>query len=190
MSRIGRMPIKIPEGVKIEFNGSIVLVSGIKAKISIDLRPEIKIIQNNNELNLSVSKKTKLSASLYGLSRTLVQNAIDGVTNGFEKKLEIHGVGYKAELKGKDLELQMGYSHPVTILAPRGIDFQVQKNEIIISGADKRQVGEVAAHIRNVRKVESYKGKGIRYADEIVKKKVGKKAKAAIGEGGAASSTQ
>jgi large subunit ribosomal protein L6 len=182
MSRIGRMPIEIPEHVKIDIDNQKITISGPSAILFLNLRPEIGVKKSNNQLKLEVKDKTKLGFSISGLTRTLIQNAILGVTRGFEKRLEIRGVGYKASKKGEDLVLEVGFSHPVTIKASEGIEFQVQKNQIIVLGPDKEQVGGMAAYIRNIRKVEPYKGKGIRYINEIVRKKAGKKAKVAIGE--------
>ena len=183
MSRIGKIPIQIPEGVKVDIGVNRINISGPKANLSLRLRPELETEIKGKEIKVKVKNKTRLSSSLFGTTRTLIQNAIIGVTEGFEKKLEIHGVGYRASKKENDLILEMGFSHPIEIKASGGIEFQVQKNIIIISGFDKKQVGEVAAHIKNVRPVEPYKGKGIRYVGETIKKKAGKKAKTAIGEG-------
>lgn len=185
MSRIGKTPIAIPEGVKVNITAGRIEVSGPKGSISISLRPELETLIKENQILVKVKNKTKLTSSFFGTTRTLIQNAIIGVTKGFEKKLEIHGAGYKVYKKENDLVLELGFSHPITIKAPEGIDFQIQKNTIIISGINKIKIGEMAAQIRMLRPVEPYKGKGIRYAQEIIKKKVGKKAKAAIGEGGA-----
>ena len=185
MSRIGRMPIIIPDNVKININSGKINITGPKATSSFKLRSEVIIEIVDNNLKVRIKNKNKISSSVFGTTRTLIQNAICGVTEGFEKKLEIHGVGYKSSKKGENLLLELGFSHPVEVKVPDGIEFQVQKNEITISGASKQQVGEIAARIRNIRKVEPYKGKGIRYSDEVVKKKIGKKAKAALGEGGA-----
>lgn len=186
MSRIGRMPIAIPDNVKVNIDGQKVIIIGPKSTLTFILSQQIEIKVDNNKINLSAKAKTKTVSSIFGTTRTLLQNAVEGVSKGFEKKLEIHGVGYKAIKDSKGLVLELGFAHPVNISTPEGIEFQVQKNQIIISGSDKKLVGEIAANIRNMRKVEPYKGKGIRYVGEIVKKKVGKKAKAALGEGGAA----
>jgi large subunit ribosomal protein L6 len=185
MSRIGKMPIRIPEGVKLNTEDHIINVSGPGGNIIVKLKPEIGIEINNNEAKIVIKNKNKQVFSIFGTSRTLIQNAIIGVTEGFEKKLEIHGVGYKASLKEKDLFLELGYSHPVIVNCPEGIEFKIQKNIIIVSGAKKEQVGEMASRIRHLRKVEPYKGKGIRYSEEIIRKKIGKKAKAALGESSA-----
>jgi len=190
MSRIGKMPITISDDVKINIEGQKINISGPKGALAFVLEPEIEAKLSNNEITLVPKTNTKSISSIFGTSRTLLNNAVIGVRKGFEKKLEIHGVGYKAVKQGEDLVLSVGFAHPVNISAPKGIEFQVQKNQIIVSGIDKKQVGEIAAKIRNARKVEPYKGKGIRYIDEVVKKKVGKKAKAALGEGGGEASSQ
>jgi len=187
MSRIGKKPIIIPENIKIEIeNNSTIKINGPKGDLSLSipscLNPELK----DNSLILSLKKVDKASKSLHGTFRTLVNNAIIGVISGFEKKLEIHGTGYKASLKDKDLVLELGYSHPIIIKIPSEISCSVQKNIIILSGPDKQKVGELAAKIKKLRPVEPYKGKGIRYVGELIKKKAGKKAKAALGEGGSA----
>ncbi len=186
MSRIGRMPIAVPDNVKVNIDGQKISIVGPKSTLTFVLSQYIEIQVDNNEIHLSAKAKTKAVSSIFGTTRTLLHNAVEGVSKGFEKKLEIHGVGYKAVKDGEGLVLELGFAHPVNISAPEGIEFQVQKNQIIVSGSDKKLVGEVAASIRNMRKVEPYKGKGIRYVGEIVKKKVGKKAKAALGEGGVA----
>lgn len=175
MSRIGKKHIVIPEGVNIDINNNKVSVKGPKGGLEIYIRPEIKIEKKENEIIVAPDKKTKRTSALWGLSRTLIANMIEGVTNGYEKKLEIQGVGYRASLEGENLVLLMGFSHPVKIEKVEGIKFEVQKNIIIVSGIDKELVGQIAAKIRKVRPPEPYKGKGMRYEGEYVRRKTGKK---------------
>lgn len=177
MSRVGKKPIKIPENVKIEIEGQEVKISGPKGKMIQKIHPEIKVeIKDGNILVFpkkdSLSKRTR---AFWGLYRTLIYNKIIGVTEGFEKKLEIQGVGYKASVEGDGLVLNLGFSHPVKIEGFEEITFSVDKNIITVSGIDKGKVGEVSAKIKKVRKVEPYKGKGIRYVGEKVRRKEGKR---------------
>lgn len=182
MSRIGRQPIPLPSGVTVTIEPELVTVKGPKGELSERISREISVEQNaaeSGDQQLVVSRPTDRGEhrALHGLTRTLVANMVTGVTTGFEKSLEIQGVGYRAALKGRDLELALGYSHPVEITAPDGITFEVpQPTRITVKGASKQQVGEVAAQIRKQRKPEPYKGKGIRYEGEYVAKKVGKRA--------------
>ncbi len=176
MSRIGKKPIEIPQGVEISIENNLVKVKGPKGELEQYIRPEIKIEKKENEIIVSVGKETKRTSALWGLSRTLIANMIEGVTNGYEKKLEIQGVGYRASLEGEDLVLLVGFSHPVKIEKVVGIKFEVQKLNIIVSGINKELVGQVTARIRAVRPPEPYKGKGIRYEGEYVRRKSGKKA--------------
>jgi len=176
MSKIGKQPIVIPEGVDVKIDGNLVVVKGPKGELKRELVREIKATVNGKQVEVSVGKITKRSAALWGLTRTLLANMVEGVKNGFEKKLEIEGIGYKAVLQGKDLVLTLGYSHPVEFKNVPGIDFKVEKNVITVSGIDKELVGQTAANIRKQRKPEPYKGKGIRYRGEVVKRKAGKKA--------------
>jgi len=176
MSRIGKQPIIIPEGVTVEINNNEVSVKGPKGELSRYIRPEIKVEKNDNLIIVAPDKETKRTSALWGLSRTLIANMVEGVTNGFEKKLEIQGVGYRASLEGEDLVLLVGFSHPVKIEKVEGIKFDVQKTNITVIGIDKELVGQIAAKIRMVRQPEPYKGKGIRYEGEYVRRKSGKKA--------------
>jgi len=176
MSRIGKKPIEIPQGVEVNIENNLVSVKGPKGELERYIRPEIKIEKKDNELIVAPDKETKRTNALWGLSRTLIANMIEGVTNGFEKKLEIHGVGYRASLEGEDLVLLMGFSHPVKIEKIEGIKFEVQKTNITVLGINKELVGQMAARIRKVRPPEPYKGKGIRYEGEYVRRKAGKKA--------------
>ena len=183
MSRIGRQPIPLPSGVTVTVERELVTVKGPKGELSERISRDITVAQTEIEggdgQQLVVTRPTDRSEhrALHGLTRTLVANMVTGVTAGFEKSLEIQGVGYRAVLKGRDLELALGYSHPVEIKAPDGITFEVpQPTRITVKGASKQVVGEIAAQIRKQRKPEPYKGKGIRYEGEYVAKKVGKRA--------------
>jgi large subunit ribosomal protein L6 len=183
MSRIGRQPIPLPGGVTVTVEPELVTVKGPKGelseRISRDINVEQTAVEGSDGQQLVVTRPTDRGEhrALHGLTRTLVANMVTGVTAGFEKSLEIQGVGYRAALKGRDLELALGYSHPVEIKAPEGIEFEVpQPTRITVRGASKQVVGEIAAQIRKQRKPEPYKGKGIRYEGEYVAKKVGKRA--------------
>jgi large subunit ribosomal protein L6 len=183
MSRIGRQPITLPSGVTVTVERELVTVKGPKGELSERISRDITVAQTEVEgsdvQQLVVTRPTDRGEhrALHGLTRTLVANMVTGVTAGFEKSLEIQGVGYRAALKGRDLELALGYSHPVEIKAPDGIEFEVpQPTRITVRGASKQMVGEIAAQIRKQRKPEPYKGKGIRYEGEYVAKKVGKRA--------------
>jgi len=176
MSKIGNQPVKIPAGTEIKIDGNLAVVKGPKGELKRDFAREIKIEKKDDQAIVSVAKPSKRSAALWGLSRMLLYNMIEGVNSGFEKKLEIEGVGYKVALRGKDLVLSLGYSHPVEFKAAPGVEFKVEKNVITVSGINKEIVGQTAANIRKLRKPEPYKGKGIRYQGEIIKRKAGKKA--------------
>lgn len=175
MSRIGKNPIKFNTGVEIKIDNNVIKIKGPKGELSRTIRPEIKAEVKDNEIILTPVKETKNTSAFWGLSRALVANMVRGVTEGYEKKLIIEGIGFKAVLDGKNLILSLGFSHPVKIEVPAGIEFKVEKNVIIISGIDKELVGEIAAKIRRKKKPEPYKGKGIRYINEVVRRKVGKK---------------
>jgi large subunit ribosomal protein L6 len=175
MSRIGKQPIPIPEGVKVELSGNTVNVEGPKGKLSWEFSQNMIVEASGNQVLVKRPSETKLHKSIHGLTRTLIANMVAGVVSEFEKVLELKGVGYKANLSGKSLTLQLGYSHPLTYTPPGSIKLEVEKNTIIkVKGPDKQMVGEVAAEIRALRKPEPYKGKGIRYAGEVVRHKVGK----------------
>lgn len=178
MSKIGKKPIKVPKGVEIKINGNSVSVKGPKGELNKNFDDTISILFDNDQVILSLKDKTlgTHKASLWGLTRALIANMIKGVTEGFEKNLEFEGVGYKANVKGDELELNLGYSHPISVKAPVGIAFKVEKNVIKISGIDNELVGHVAAEIKSKRLPEPYKGKGIRYAGEVIRRKAGKKA--------------
>jgi large subunit ribosomal protein L6 len=175
MSRIGKLPIKIPEKVKVVLDGTAVKVEGPKGKMRVPFNPHVKVTVKDGQVTVTRPDDERLSKSLHGLTRTLINNAIKGVTVGYEQILEISGVGFKAELKGKSLNMVLGFSHPVDFPVPEGISCEVDKGvRITLKGADKHLVGMTAAQIRQVRKTEPYKGKGIRYAGEKVRRKVGK----------------
>jgi large subunit ribosomal protein L6 len=179
MSRIGKLPISVPSGVDIKIEGPVVNVKGPKGILTHTLAEPITI-ERDEDGTLAVRRPDdeRKSRSLHGLSRTLVSNMIVGVTEGYEKKMEIHGVGYRVVAKGRDLEFALGYSHPVPVTAPEGITFTVETpTRFSVSGIDKQQVGEVAANIRKIRKPEPYKGKGVRYSGEVVRRKAGKAGK-------------
>jgi large subunit ribosomal protein L6 len=177
MSRIGRKPIEIPDSVTVEVKPGHVSVKGPKGELGQDLSPEMKVEQENGTLTVARPTDRGEHRALHGLTRSLIANMVEGVTEGFEKRLEIQGVGYRAQLKGKALELALGFSHPVSIPAPEGVEFEVpQPTEIVVRGIEKQLVGQVAADIRKRRPPEPYKGKGIRYAGEHVARKVGKRA--------------
>ena len=175
MSRIGRQPIPVPAGVTISIEPERVIVNGPKGELSERIHRDITVEQTDGELRVTRPTDRGEHRALHGLTRTLVANMVQGVTAGFEKRLEIQGVGYRAQLRGRDLELALGYSHPVSIKAPDGIEFEVpMPTRIVVRGASKQMVGEVAALIRKQRKPEPYKGKGIRYENEVVRRKEGK----------------
>jgi large subunit ribosomal protein L6 len=177
MSRIGRKPIPVPSGVTVTIEPELVKVNGPKGELSERIHRDITVEQRDAEIVVTRPTDRGEHRALHGLTRSLVANMVEGVTNGFEKRLEIQGVGYRAALKGRDLELALGYSHPVPVKAPEGIEFEVpQPTRIVVRGISKQLVGEVAANIRKQRKPEPYKGKGIRYEGEYVARKVGKRA--------------
>ncbi len=175
MSRIGRKPIPIPDKVKVEIAGGGISVEGPRGKLSLHLHPSMMVRAEDRQLHCVRPTNNKLHRSLHGLTRTLVANMIEGVTKGFEKKLEMVGVGYRASLQGRNLTLMLGYSHPIVYPLPEGIKVEVEnQNLLTISGSDKQQVGEVAAKIRSLRPPEPYKGKGVKYATERIRRKAGK----------------
>ena len=183
MSRIGRKPILIPEGVEVRIEGNKVIVKGKNGELFHEFRPELSVEAKDKNLLVTERIKTKQSNALWGLTRNILKNMVEGVTKEFEKKLEIQGIGYRAALEGNDLALYVGYSHKVLIKSKAQIKFSVEKNIITVSGPDKYLVGQVAAKIKKVRVPDSYKGKGIRYLGEIVRKKEGKKAATAAAPG-------
>ena len=177
MSRIGRKPITVPSGVDIEIGRGSVTVKGPKGTLSERVSPDMTVTLDDGTLLVSRPSDRGDHRALHGLTRSLVANMVTGVTDGFEKRLEIQGVGYRAALRGSDLEMQLGFSHPVSVKAPEGVTFEVpQPTQIVVRGISKQVVGEVAAQIRKWRPPEPYKGKGIRYEGEYVARKVGKRA--------------
>jgi large subunit ribosomal protein L6 len=177
MSRIGKQPLPIPDGVSVDVGAGSVAVKGPKGELSQDVSPDMTVSVADGLLTVARPTDRGEHRALHGLTRSLIANMVTGVTDGFQKSLEIQGVGYRARLQGKALELSVGYSHPVQMPAPEGIEFEVtQPTQIIVRGIDKQLVGETAARIRRVRPPEPYKGKGIRYQDEHVRRKVGKRA--------------
>jgi large subunit ribosomal protein L6 len=177
MSRIGKLPIEIPEGVDLKVDVGVVRVKGPKGELQQTVSQELEFERQDSKLLVKRRTNRKDHRALHGLTRTLIQNMVLGVTEGFEKRLEIQGVGYRAQLRGKALELALGFSHPVKVEAPEGIEFEVPlPTQVVVKGIDKQVVGEVAAQIRKARPPEPYKGKGVRYAGEQVSRKVGKRA--------------
>jgi large subunit ribosomal protein L6 len=177
MSRIGKLPIEVPSGVDVQIEPGLVRVKGPKGELSQVVSRDLQFEREDSMLIVKRPTDRKDHRALHGLTRTLVYNMVTGVTQGFEKRLEIQGVGYRAQLKGNNLELALGYSHPVRVDAPQGIEFEVPlPTQIVVRGIDKQVVGEIAAQIRKKRPPEPYKGKGVRYAGEHVARKVGKRA--------------
>jgi large subunit ribosomal protein L6 len=177
MSRIGRQPIEVPAGVSVSISPGRVMVNGPLGELSQQVPVRMQV--DHEDATITVKRPTERGEdrALHGLTRSLIANMVEGVTNGFTKRLEIQGVGYRAALRGVDLELNVGYSHPVVLKAPQGITFEVPTpTEVIVKGIDKQAVGEIAAQVRKVRPPEPYKGKGIRYEGEYVRRKVGKRA--------------
>lgn len=181
MSRLGKQPIEIPAGVEVTLNSDTITVKGPKGELHQQLHPSIKVEvseqENGKSIVVSISdKKDKSGPALWGLFRQLINNLVVGVTDGFSRQLEVNGVGYRAAAAGNVLTLNLGYSHPVDFTLPAGIEAKVEKNVITISGIDKQLVGEVSAQVRKKRKPEPYKGKGIKYVDEVIRRKAGKTA--------------
>ena len=174
MSRIGKMPISIPKDVKVDLDKNILTVKGPKGELNRTVHSKVSLLIENGEILVSVKEQSKEVKSLHGLMRALIANMVTGVSQGFEKKLDIVGVGYRAELSGRTATFHLGYSHPIVFELPTGIDAVIDKTRITLNGIDKELVGRIAAKIRDFRKPEPYKGKGIRYLDEIVKRKAGK----------------
>jgi large subunit ribosomal protein L6 len=178
MSRIGRLPIDIPAGVEVKVDGSAVNVKGPKGELSLVVASPIEVSLEGSQVLVSRPDDERSSRSLHGLTRSLIANQIIGVTKGFSKDLEVVGTGYRVASRGASLEFALGYSHSITVDPPKGISFAVEgNNRVIVSGIDKQAVGEVAANIRKLRKPEPYKGKGVRYVDEVVRRKAGKSGK-------------
>lgn len=184
MSRIGKKPITIPKNVTINLDGSCVIVEGPKGRLNFNLPPDVSIDKTDSELRLSCSSSSGVAKATFGLSRSLIYNMVKGVTEGFSKELEIVGVGFRAQLQGKTLNLNLGFSHPINFPVPDGITIEAPKpTQIIVRGIDKIKVGETAAKIRSFFPPEPYKGKGIRYAGELIRRKAGK-AQVSSGAGG------
>ncbi|MDN4471521.1 50S ribosomal protein L6 [Demequina zhanjiangensis] len=178
MSRIGKYPVPVPAGVDVTIDGADVTVKGPKGTLDLTVAAPITVAQGADGIEVSRPDDERVSKSLHGLTRTLIANMVQGVTEGYEKKLEIVGTGYRVALKGKDLEFALGFSHPVVVNPPEGITFAVESpTKFSVAGISKQQVGEVAANIRKIRKPEPYKGKGVRYAGEQVRRKAGKTGK-------------
>jgi len=177
MSRIGKAPITIPKGVTVDLHNNQVSVKGPKGQLQRQLRPEIVVEKSDDKIIIKRANEERMAKNLHGLSRTLVANMVKGVTDGFETTLEVVGIGYRAQMEGKNLVMQLGYSHPVNIEPPQGIEMVVGKGNVItVRGIDKQAVGDMAAFIRGKRPPEVYKGKGIKYAGEVIRRKVGKAA--------------
>lgn len=181
MSRIGKKPIQIPTGVKVVLTDDILSVKGPKGEINLKIHQAIEVTIKDDQITVEPRRKNKEGRSLWGLFRTLIANTVKGVTDGFEKKLEFSGVGFRAQVQGNKLVLDVGFSHSVEVEAPKEISFLVEKNIITVSGIDKQLVGQVAAKVRAVKKPEPYKGTGIKYQGEKIRRKSGKKAVATAG---------
>lgn len=180
MSRIGKTPVSIPRGVEIKVDNRVITIKGPKGTLSIELLKDFNIKVEKEELFVVMEKENRDLSAMHGLYRATINNHVKGVTQGFEKRLTLVGVGFRAMVQGHKLDLQVGFSHPTQLVIPKGITVQVDKNtEIIISGADRQQVGQFAAAVRSIKSPEPYKGKGIRYKEEYVRKKAGKAAAAA-----------
>lgn len=182
MSRIGKKPIIIPAGVTVEATSDMVKVKGPKGELTLDMHPNVRIEKTDSEILVKVEKEDqKQQKALWGLFRSLISNMVSGVTLGFTKVLEINGVGYKAVVNGTKLVLNLGYSHPIEMEVPAGLEVKIEKNQLSITGIDKQQVGQFAAVIRDQRPPEPYKGKGIKYLGEVIRRKAGKVVKAVGG---------
>ena len=181
MSRVGRLPVALPSGVEVKIDGSHVKVKGPKGEMEFTFSPQIEILLNENEIQINRPSDAREMRSLHGTTRALIQNMVIGVTDGFQKELQLVGVGYRANMEGKNLVLNVGYSHSVVVEPPEGITFEVgeRNQQVFISGIDKQSVGQVAADVRKIRPPEPYKGKGIRYKGEYIRRKAGKAGKVA-----------
>lgn len=174
MSRIGKMPIQIPKDVKVDLKDDLLSIKGPKGELKKNMHPKVQVNTENDRILVNVIENTKQVRSYHGLFRALIANMVTGVSQGFERKLEIVGVGYRAELSGRTATFHLGYSHPIVFKLPEGIDAKIEKSKITLNGIDKELLGRTAAKIRSFRKPEPYKGKGIKYAEEIIKRKAGK----------------
>jgi len=174
MSRVGKKPIQIPQDIKVKIDGNTIHVESKKGKLSYQFLPQVEVKQEGNEIVVTRKAEDRFSRAIHGTTRSLIANMVEGLSKGFEKKLEIVGTGYRAQMQGNKLVLSLGFSHPIEYTPPKDISISVERNIITVSGYDKQKVGQVAAEIRAFRKPEPYKGKGIKYVDEIVRRKVGK----------------
>ncbi|MFQ5442092.1 MAG: 50S ribosomal protein L6 [Thermodesulfobacteriota bacterium] len=182
MSRIGKQQIEVPSGVKAVLEGNLLRVTGPKGELQFEVKPEITVEIKDGSIEVKRADDERTARTLHGLSRTIINNMVTGVSTGFEKKLEIVGVGYRADVQGSTVNLSLGYSHPIKYNLPEGISAKVERQTLVtIEGIDKQLVGQVAAEIRSFRRPEPYKGKGIKYAGEVIKRKAGKAAKGAAG---------
>lgn len=177
MSRIGKLPIEIPSGVTITVDSDVINVEGPKGKLVVPHLSDVTVALGDGKATVTRKDDEKIAKSQHGLQRSLLNNAVEGVTKGFEKKLEVNGVGFRVAMSGADLEMSLGFSHPVKYKAPEGVQISTNKMEITVSGIDKQKVGQAAAEIRALKKPEPYKGKGIKYADEVILRKAGKAGK-------------
>lgn len=177
MSKIGKKPIAVPDGIEIKFQDGNMQVKGPKGTLNLEVNPRIKVNVSEKEITVEKSGNTKEAGALWGLTRALISNLIIGVKDGYEKKLELQGVGYRMSVSGKKINMALGFSHPVEVEVPEGLEAKIEENNVLsISGIDKQKVGQFAAEIKALKKVEPYKGKGFRYQGEKVRRKVGKKA--------------
>lgn len=174
MSRVGKLPINIPAGVEVKISEEAIAVKGPKGTLSLATHPSVAVVLEDNALAVNPTEDTRTARQQHGLRRTLLANAILGVTKGFDKTLEVIGVGYKVNVQGNTVVLNVGFSHPVNFVLPAGVQAKVENNKIVLTGCDKQLVGEVAAQVRRVRPPEPYKGKGIKYSDETIRRKAGK----------------
>lgn len=179
MSKIGQLPVELPSGVTVEINGQHLVVSGPKGKLEMKVDKHVKFRLENNQLLFEADKENKFARSIWGTTRKIVANMVKGVFEGWQKQLELIGTGYRAEVQGTTLVLTVGYSHPIKIEAPEGINFKVEKGIVTVDGIDRTLVGQVSANIRASRPPEPYKGKGVKYVGEVIRRKAGKAAKAA-----------
>lgn len=179
MSRVGKKSVEIPDGVEVKISGQNISVKGPKGTLDFSFHWDVEVKQEGKEISVSVKKITKQTKALWGLTRVLIANMIEGTTKGFEKQLELQGVGFRMSVAGKKIVLALGFSHPVEVEVPESLEAKIEKNILTISGINKQKVGQLAASIRALKKVEPYKGKGFRYVGEIVRKKAGKKAASA-----------
>lgn len=177
MSRIGKLPIQVPNGVTVAVEGNLIKVTGSKGELQLEKDANINVVVEESQVVVTKAVEDLRTAGLFGLTRTLIANMVQGVSEGFKKQLEINGIGYRAAVSGNKLTLNLGYSHPIDYIAPEGIQISVEKNIINVIGIDKQQVGQVAAEIRAFRKPEPYKGKGVKYVEETIRRKAGKTGK-------------